>query len=77
SYEYDHYDKTIKVDIEGLEPMVTWGINPQHAISISAKIPSLKDIPTHLHKLAQQAYDYTKFNAEENSLGKELQWAFV
>lgn len=77
SDENAYYDKTIKVDIEGLEPMVTWGINPQHAISISAKIPSLKDIPTHQHKLAQQAYDYTKFNADENIFGKEIQWAFV
>ncbi|MEY8702850.1 3-isopropylmalate dehydratase large subunit [Francisella philomiragia] len=77
SDENAHYDKTIKVDIEGLEPMVTWGINPQHAISISAKIPSLKDIPTHQHKLAQQAYDYTKFNANDDILGKEIQWAFV
>ncbi|MED7819148.1 MULTISPECIES: 3-isopropylmalate dehydratase large subunit [unclassified Francisella] len=72
-----HFDKHIKVDIENLGPMVTWGINPQHAINISAKIPNLKDIPSHQHKLAQQAYDYTKFNADEDILGKEIQWAFV
>ena len=77
SDENAHYDKVIKVDIENLEPMVTWGINPQHAINISAKIPNLKDIPAHQHKLAQQAYDYTKFNADEDILGKEIQWAFV
>jgi 3-isopropylmalate/(R)-2-methylmalate dehydratase large subunit len=71
------YDKTIEVDIEGLEPMVTWGINPQHAIKISAKIPSLKDIPSHQHKLAQQAYEYTKFSPDEDISGKEIQWAFV
>lgn len=42
SDENAHYYKTIKVDIQGLEPMVTWGINPQHTINISAKIPILK-----------------------------------
>ncbi|MDE4980378.1 aconitase family protein, partial [Francisella tularensis subsp. holarctica] len=63
SDENDHYDKTIKVYIEVLEPMVTWGINPQHAISISAKIPILKEIPTHQHNLAQQANDNNKYNA--------------
>ena len=71
------YDKYIEVNVDNLGPMVTWGINPQHAINISAKIPNLKDIPAHQHKLAQQAYDYTKFNADEDILGKEIQWAFV
>jgi 3-isopropylmalate/(R)-2-methylmalate dehydratase large subunit len=71
------YDKYVEVDVANLGPMVTWGINPQHAIKISAKIPNLKDIPTHQHKLAQQAYSYTKFNADEDILGKEIQWAFV
>jgi 3-isopropylmalate/(R)-2-methylmalate dehydratase large subunit len=72
-----NYDKTITVNIENLEPMVTWGINPQHAVSISAKVPSLKSIPTHQHALAKQAYDYTGFSADESVLGKDIQWAFV
>ena len=46
-------------------------------LSISQLKPSLKDIPAHQNKLAQQAYDYTKFNANEDILGKEIQWAFV
>ena len=71
------YDKSITVNIEGLEPMVTWGINPQHAVSISEKIPNLDSIPQHQHKLAQQAYEYTRFSANENVFGKEIQWAFV
>lgn len=72
-----YYDKIVTVDVENLEPMITWGINPQHAIDISAKIPALDTIPAHQHKLAQQAYNYTKFNANEDILGKEIQWAFV
>ncbi|QLE78207.1 3-isopropylmalate dehydratase large subunit [Francisella sp. Scap27] len=77
SDENAHYDKTIKVDVENLEPMVTWGINPQHAIKISEKIPTLESIPAHQQKLAQQAYSYTKFSADEDIFGKEIQWAFV
>ncbi len=71
------YDKSITVDIDNLEPMVTWGINPQHAVSISDKVPTLKEIPTHQHALAKQAYSYTKFSANETVLGKDIQWAFV
>ncbi|MDE4988299.1 aconitase family protein, partial [Francisella tularensis] len=33
-------------------------------------------ITTHQHKLAQQAYYYTKFNDDENIIGKEIQRAF-
>lgn len=72
-----HYDKVITVNVENLQPMVTWGINPQHAISITDKVPSLKDIPAHQQKLAQQAYEYTSFAENENIIGKEIQWAFV
>ena len=71
------FDKVIDVNINNLQPMVTWGINPQHAVAINEKVPSLKDIASHQQKLAQQAYDYTKFDENESVMGKEIQWAFV
>ncbi|WP_119328193.1 3-isopropylmalate dehydratase large subunit [Cysteiniphilum halobium] len=71
------YDKVIEIDIEGLQAMVTWGINPQHAVAINALIPSLESIPKHQQKLAQEAYRYTKFSENEAVLGKAIQWAFV
>ena len=72
-----NYDKVLTIDIENLQPMITWGINPQHAIKVTDKIPSLKDVPAHQQKLAQQAYEYTNFSEKENVLGKEIQWAFI
>ena len=72
-----NYDKVLTIDIESLQPMITWGINPQHAIKVTDKIPSLKDVPAHQQKLAQQAYEYTNFSEKENVLGKEIQWAFI
>ena len=71
------YDKEITVDIEGLRPMVTWGVNPQHAISINDKVPSLKNINSGQKKLAEQAYQYTHLNEDHPIMGTSIQWAFV
>ncbi len=71
------YDKVVEIDIEGLQPMVTWGINPQHAVAINESIPCLDSIPKHQQKLAKEAYRYTGFSENEAVLGKAIQWAFV
>ncbi|MCF6766785.1 3-isopropylmalate dehydratase large subunit [Thiotrichales bacterium 19S11-10] len=71
------YDQTITIDVENLGPMVTWGINPQHAVKITDKIPTLSSIKASQKKLAQQAYEYTKFNEDDVITDKEIQWAFV
>lgn len=77
SDENASYDKVIEIDIENLQPMVTWGINPQHAVAIDELIPSLASIPKHQQKLAEEAYRYTGFSENEAVLGKAIQWAFV
>ncbi|TNF69342.1 MAG: 3-isopropylmalate dehydratase large subunit [Gammaproteobacteria bacterium] len=71
------YDKIISIDINALEPMVTWGINPQHATSITDKIPQLSTIKKNQQKLAQEAYNYTQFAENEVISEKSIQWAFV
>src|SRR5690606_31680566 len=35
-----HYDQEIEIDVVNLEPMVSWGINPEQAIYISQNIPT-------------------------------------
>ncbi|MCF6764813.1 3-isopropylmalate dehydratase large subunit [Thiotrichales bacterium 19S3-7] len=71
------YDEIITIDISKLEPMVTWGINPQHATVIGDKIPKLSTINKNQQKLAQEAYQYTKFSEDEVISDKLIQWAFV
>ena len=38
-----HYDRTIVVDCTALEPQVTWGTSPQHAVAITGTVPLISD----------------------------------
>jgi 3-isopropylmalate/(R)-2-methylmalate dehydratase large subunit len=35
------FDREIAIDASGLEPMVTWGTSPQHAVGVSGCVPEL------------------------------------
>jgi 3-isopropylmalate/(R)-2-methylmalate dehydratase large subunit len=35
------FDREISIDARGLEPMVTWGTSPQHAVGVSGRVPDL------------------------------------
>jgi 3-isopropylmalate/(R)-2-methylmalate dehydratase large subunit len=37
------FDRELVVDCHTLEPQVTWGTSPQHAVSISGSVPSARD----------------------------------
>jgi len=50
------YDWEILIDMADIEPTVTWGTSPQHAMGISGKIPAPKDANTE-KALAYQALE--------------------
>lgn|SRR5699024_2622789 len=53
------YDKEITINIEDLEPQVTWGTNPGQVTSISGYIPDPTNISNSVSKsAAQSALDY-------------------
>jgi 3-isopropylmalate/(R)-2-methylmalate dehydratase large subunit len=33
------FDREIEIDADRLEPMVTWGTSPQHAVGITGRVP--------------------------------------
>jgi 3-isopropylmalate/(R)-2-methylmalate dehydratase large subunit len=63
------YDKQINIDINKLRPMVTWGINPEQAVSIDECIPKLSG--------AEQAYAYTKLKPGNYLRNISIDWAFI
>jgi len=67
-----HYDKEITIDIDSLQPMVTWGTNPSQAIGIHEKIPQLLN-----DKGAHDALSYVKLNAGDDILNTKVEWAFI
>lgn len=69
------YDQSIVIDIENALPMLTWGINPEHAIAINEFVPALdsgSDIPT-----LEKAYAYTKLQPSQKIAGVSIDFAFI
>lgn len=71
SDEACHYDKSLSIDVSDLEPMVSWGTNPQQAIEINQNIPNKKD------EMSENALDYVRLNINQPIKDTKLDWAFV
>ncbi len=69
------YDQEIIIDLANAGPMITWGINPEHAIALNSVTPSLDaggDRAT-----LEKAYAYTGLQVGQSLLGKPIDFAFV
>jgi 3-isopropylmalate/(R)-2-methylmalate dehydratase large subunit len=66
-----YYDKSIRIDVSQLEPMVSWGTNPQQAIEINQNIPDNHD------EMSINALDYVKLSINQPIKDTKLDWAFV
>ncbi|MGJ8664688.1 MAG: 3-isopropylmalate dehydratase large subunit [Marinicella sp.] len=64
------YDKTINLDISHLQPMVSWGTNPEQAIQINRSTPNNS-------KLNKDSFDYVKLKGNQTLAGTTIDWAFV
>ena len=66
-----HYDKSITIDVGALNPMVSWGTNPQQAIEINQSIPSDNN------EMNAKALDYVQLKSGQKIEDIPLDWAFV
>jgi len=71
------FDKYVSIDLESLQPMVTWGIDPSQAIQINERIPALSDLNAQQKLRAQQALDYTRLQQNSSMIGTPLDWCFI
>jgi 3-isopropylmalate/(R)-2-methylmalate dehydratase large subunit len=71
------YDDRFELDASGLEPMVTWGINPGQAIGISNRLPELDELPETLRDVARSAYEHMGFTPGAPLAGTPIDVAFV
>jgi len=62
------FDKHIQIDAGQIEPMITYGTNPQMGIKIGEKIPI---------KNEEKALNYMGFSEQENLLGKPVDVVFI
>ncbi|MDA3811961.1 MAG: 3-isopropylmalate dehydratase large subunit [Spirochaetaceae bacterium] len=71
------YDDEYTLNADTLEPMVTWGINPGHAIGISEKIPLIEDLPVEQRQTAEQACTFMGFEPGQAIKGTKIDVAFI
>jgi 3-isopropylmalate/(R)-2-methylmalate dehydratase large subunit len=71
------YDKEIVINVSQLEPMVTWGTNPEQAIGISESIPTLESLASTHRANAKAALKYVGLKSGDAISGTPVQWAFV
>lgn len=71
------YDKGYRLNADSLEPMITWGINPGQAISITDKMPSIESLPEDERENAALAYRHMKFTPDTLLLGTAIDVAFL
>jgi len=72
------YDDVVTIDVDGLDPLVTWGINPGQVVEVSEPIPSPDDFEGRSEQeAAQQALDHMELSPGESMLGYDVDVAFL
>ena len=70
------YDKTIVIDGDKLEPMVTYGINPGQGISVTGRIPGPADVAPADREEVERALAYMGLEAGKIA-GQKLDVVFI
>jgi len=52
------YDDVVEIDVDDLDPMVTWGINPGQAAQVSEPIPDPADLEGRARTDAKKTVDH-------------------
>ena len=71
------YDKTIEINLEALEPMVTYGTNPGMACGINQRIPAGSESIQLENASCLKALEYMGFQAGEFVKGKKIDQVFI
>ncbi len=72
------FDDIVTINAQDIEPTVTWGISPDHGISISENIPSPEDAATPEEQTTiKEALDYMKLPAGTPIKGIGIDVAFI
>jgi 3-isopropylmalate/(R)-2-methylmalate dehydratase large subunit len=72
------YDKTITIDANSLEPMVTYGTNPGMGIPITSRVPSPEDhVDGGQRRALERALEYMDLQPGQEILGQKVDVVFV
>jgi 3-isopropylmalate/(R)-2-methylmalate dehydratase large subunit len=71
------YDDRVRLDAAGIEPNVTWGINPGQSVPVSGRVPRAADVPDGERSSVSEALDYMGFSGGEPIAGTKIDVAFI
>ncbi len=71
------YDKHLVIDVDTLNPMVTWGTNPGQGCAIDERIPTLAEVSAEERPMLEKALQYTQLQPGGAVGGVSIDWAFV
>ena len=71
------YDKTVTVDLNNMNSLVTWGTNPSQSVNVDGVVPALPIESSEKALHIQQALDYMGLNPGDKLEGLSIQWAFI
>jgi len=71
------YDDEYILDATTIEPMVTWGINPEQGVGVSQNMPKLEDMPPNKVEVVKKAYQHMGFEVGAPIKGQKIDVAFV
>lgn len=71
------YDDVFELNVDNLEPMVTWGINPGQGIGITQPTPMVASLRPDLQDVAVKAYEHMGFEQGQSMMGQKIDVAFL
>src|SRR5262245_923661 len=71
------FDDVARVDGSAIEPVVTWGINPEQSVGVTQRIPSPESAPEPERPTYREALAHMGFKAGEPIKGAKIDVAFV
>ncbi len=73
-----HYDDIVRIDAADIEPTVTWGISPDHGVSINQTIPDPAKAESEMEKQSiEEALAYMKLQPGSPIKGVKIDVAFL
>ena len=78
SDEDAEYDDRVVVDVNGMDPLVTWGIDPGQVVEISEPVPAPGDFDARTdQEAATRALDHMNLSPGDSMLGYDVDVAFL
>jgi len=71
------YDSTVDIDVTTLEPMVTWGVNPEQGVGVLEKVPALDAYNGKEKDEAKDALNYMGFCESQEIAGTKVDVVFI